>query len=64
MMHGQNHIKSVSITYFECVCSLSFQHAKRMLLIYYHVWPVWPYRIFITPAHKRQDFRIKKTYET
>jgi hypothetical protein len=39
--------KAISIIYSECVSlALVIQHAKRMHLLYCHLWPVCLYRIF------------------
>ena len=39
--------KAINNTYYECVSvALDIQHAKRMRLLYCHLWPVWLYHIF------------------
>ena len=41
--------KLLSITYFECVCSLSYPECKAHAVFYCHLWPVQFYSIF--PCH-------------
>ena len=38
--------KTISITYSECVCSLSYPACKAHALYYIVMWPVWLYHIF------------------
>jgi hypothetical protein len=38
-----------------CLCSC-LRYLARALL-YWHMWPVWPYHLFNTSSHKRHDFR-------
>jgi len=49
-MYKHNHCcraKSRSIINSECVfVALIIQHTKRMRLIIYYLWPVWPHDIF------------------
>jgi hypothetical protein len=40
-------VEKQSITYSECVCSLSYPaYSAHAPLLYCHMWPVWLYHIF------------------
>jgi len=52
--------RAISVTCSECVSvALVIQHAKRIYTPYFHLWPVWFYRVFSILSHKRYDFREK-----
>jgi hypothetical protein len=49
--------KAMSMTCFECVCSLSYPACKAHAPYYSHLWPVWLNHVSSTLSHKWHDFR-------